>query len=84
MGHTQGNGIQLRNCLYSIGLCARLRSIFLIANWCRLDQCSVGSSIPRQMGLGCARKMDEQGRGRESLPLSSTLGFPQCRLQSVR
>lgn len=35
------------------GLWMCLGDIFLVANWCRRGQPTVGNTVPRQVGLGC-------------------------------
>ena len=86
---TQEREPQLRNCLYWIGLCTCPWVIFSIADWCGRAQPTVGSSRPRQMGLGSIRKitgcLPGSGPGHNSppwcllqfLPVSACPGFCQ-------
>lgn len=50
---------QLKNCLDHTGLLSYLWGIILIANWYRRSQSSKRSTILRQVGLGCTRKLDD-------------------------
>lgn len=45
--------LQLKNCLYRIGLCA----ILMISHFSRKAQPTVGGIIPSQAGLLCIRKV---------------------------
>lgn len=74
---------QLRNCLYQIGFGTYLWDIFLMANWCRMVKPSVGSSIPRQMDLGCVRNAESR-KGKEANKQHSSVAcasVPVSRIQ---
>lgn len=50
---------QLKNCLGQISLCPRVWGIVLIGGWCGRAWPTIGSIIPRQVGLGYVRKLAE-------------------------
>lgn len=64
----------MRNDFYLTGLWTCLWHVFLIVNWWRRGPPTVDRTIPRQVGLGCMRKLWEQERGnrrQSSLPPQS-------------
>lgn len=67
---------QWRNCFHQIGSRAHLWCVFLVANWCRRNQDTVG--ILRQAGLGCRRKVAWNLGTNQKAALLHGLCFHSC------
>lgn len=66
----------MRNYFYLTGLWTCLWHVFLIVNWWRRGPPTVDRTIPRQVGLGCMRKLWEQERGNRLPPQSVPQSLP--------
>lgn len=60
-------GTAVEGSLPQIGLQTFLWGIFIVADWCKRFQPTMGGDIPRQVGLDCTRKVAEHARSNKQI-----------------